>query len=215
MKRLRTPYLSLFLSSSLLFSSCKNEMLDETTNLSFETNSIKEIAKKHLDLVNQLKSLHLNHNSSNALLQQYDDLVFGSYHDFENYLMKKDFHRIDEIVDVTKKIHSNLRNYLGLYNEYSSRESESEIIDIFTNELAHQIEVNNENLLTSRSCESLLRTAQNNCEENYGISVAIVVISGFISFGVGTVIGYAGATALLVKCYNDATKAYLKCKQST
>ncbi|MDA9317090.1 hypothetical protein N9Q58_04160 [Polaribacter sp.] len=41
--------------------------------------------------------------------------------------------------------------------------------------------------------------------------VCIVAVSGFLSFGITTIIGYAGATAMMVKCCNDAAIAYEDC----
>ena len=96
---------------------------------------------------------------------------------------------------------SNLENY-----------SQKEIEMIVINEIKKQYSEKNSNLFNKAGfCEDALNSASSNCEENYAISVAVVVVSGFWSFGVGTVIGYAAATALMVKCYEDASAAYREC----
>lgn len=109
-------------------------------------------------------------------------------------------------------LNNNLLEFLHSVDDVESYSKEI-LEEIITDEIKSQyaIKTNKKRMSVSGDCEDSLDSATENCGENYSIAMGVVVISGFITLGWGTVLGTIGAAGVLVKCSNDAAAAYRDC----
>lgn len=223
MKNFRKPYLSIIMVSILLFVSCnkdseflipsvENGIITNTKLKNQKSQGIEFTVKEHIKLVKQLSNLYKKQDKHIYDLKDLGQKNYKNKKDFKEFLKKNQFKHVDKIVVLSEKISNNISNYLST-NNLHEKADELEAVTIITKEIKKQ-EKSNKFLSRVDPCEEALNEAGANCSENYNISMAAVVISGFITFGWGTIIGYAAANVIMIKCFDDASAAYRNCMEN-
>lgn len=215
MKNFRKPYLSVLVALVFLFVSCSEyDMLEQNEVISIET-----IVENHIKLSKELSSIYIKQNK-NSLEKSLSEL-YNSEVEFKGKLIINEFEDVDEIVLISRKIQANIYRYLEMlqqnYFKTKSKKSinQNMIINDLKNEIIKQSK-DKKKLLYSKvdGCLEALNVAGANCDENYAISLIGISVSTFWTFGIGTVIGYGVATAVMIKCHDDAGAAYSDCEKN-
>ena len=203
LKIVRKPYLSIIMATLVLFVSCNKDVDVYSTK-------IESTVKKHIQLTHELSILYKKQDTNVISLNQ-GVKFYKNKKEFRNFLTKFNYKSIDQIILLTEKISNNLNNYL-LSENVDSNTNENYITDLISKEIIKQQKNNNKNFSFKVSnCEGALNKAGKNCDDNYAIGIAAVIVSAFFTFGWGTVIGYAAVNGLMIKCHNDAASAYSDC----
>ena len=208
MKNFRKPYLSIIMASVFLFVSCNQEsnlFFPEADNISLE-----KTIEKHIELSNQLSSIY---KTEGKTINELDNspVYYKNKEDFSNFIANSNLKSGNQIILLSEQLSNNIKKYL-ISNNVNTEKNKNQIIDFLTTEIIKQQNVNKQNYLAkTSSCKSALDAAAVNCEENYAIGLAAVIVSGFISLGWGTVIGIGVVNGLMVKCFNDSSAAYRDC----
>ncbi len=212
MKNFRNPYISLVLSLLILITSC-SEPSDFNPN-GIDSKLLSKTISEHLLITEDLSKVLLKEKNVDFKKLNNFPIFFDNTSDLKKSLKDANFENEEEISILSKKLSGNLGNFL-LSIENIESFSQTELENLIITEIRRQLKLKNKNAsnysLRSGPCENALNKAGENCEENYAISLAVVVASGFITLGWGTVIGYGAATGLMIKCYEDASSAYRDC----
>ncbi len=203
----RKPYLSLILAMVVLFTSCT-----QGDSIITENNVPLELTiRKHIILSKQLQKIYLNQKHQTVDLSKKIPQFYTNKESFKKFLINNNFTDINKILTVSEDISNNLNSYLSSIKA-GELMTETEVSEVLITEIRKQQQIKKETQNSiDRSCMSALDNALENCGENYASSLVLVIVSGFISFGITTIIGYAGATAIMVKCCDDAAIAYEDC----
>lgn len=216
MKKFRNPYLALILSFLVVNISCSEPNVYNSDNINSEL--LSETIKEHLLITKEVTKTFLE-----EVNVDFDELnnfpaYFKNTEELRKSLKKANFKNDEKISILFNKLNNNIENFL-LSIENIENYSQTDLVNLLVDEIDNQFEsktVNRTNyFLKSDPCLGALHKAEENCGENYAISVAVVIASSFITFGTTTVVGYVAATALLVKCSEDAASAYRNCSSQS
>lgn len=212
MKNFRNPYVSLVLSLFILITSC-SEQSDFNPN-GIDSKLLSKTISEHLLITENLSKLLLKEKNVDFKKLNNFPNFFNNTSDLKKSLKDANFKNEEEISILFIKLSENLENFLISIENIESY-SQTELENLLITEIKSQFALKNKKTskysLKAGNCESALNEVSENCGENYAISVAVVVASGFITFGWGTVLGYAAATGIMVKCHEDASAAYRTC----
>ncbi len=215
MKKFRNPNVSLILAFLILIVSCSEPTMDNIEIINSKT--LSETIKDHIFLSAKISKI----------FSEEKNIDFEKLNKFPTHFNNKEIQiknlkdanlkNAEEISNLYEELGENLENFLhSIKNTENYTKKDLEIL--LNNEIRNQFtlkkEKNSKYLSKVDPCLEALNEAGSNCEENYAISLAAVVLSGFITFGWGTVIGYGVATGIMVKCYEDSSTAYRNCVEN-
>jgi hypothetical protein len=218
LKNLRNSYLSMFLSSLILFVSCSpsNEIENKTI---LNKVSLKNTVSQHIKISKKLASILKSERKINYEALKKSPKKLKSYGELKKVLIQSNIEQFEETSILLKELQGNISNLLNYYvNKYNYGELETR--EIINNEIDKQLnETSNKLLSRSSSCRQECAhrwyIAKTRCERNWYIGNAGAAISGFFTLGTGTLIGVTvvGGVALLCinDARNDADNCYKKC----
>lgn len=203
---LRKPYTSFFLTFIILLVSCSK--YEDNTNLE-EALSLTEYAEKHISLTTQLVNyIDSDREAIISVLGTLNDKT--SFNELEQILINTSIKDANNIAELMTEIQENTFQFIDSNPEIKNMQQD-EIIRIISDELILQ---NNDLNINSRSnsCQSAYEAAGDVCEDNYIFSLAVVGVSAFFTFGIGTAIGTVGATIALANCLDNAFHTFIDCQ---
>ncbi len=211
MKFLRKPYLSAILVSLIFFASCSQYGSDVEVEEVNEFMSLTSYAERHIEITDRLYKILENERNIdiNVLLSE----IEIDESKVSETLAKANFTEFNEISKIFDKLNL-IGNVLVESNPYLKNIDENEIERIISKEIDKQVYLDDSNHELFHSCDRAYEQARDGCGDNYAISLAVVAISGAVSFGVGTAIGAVGATGVLVYCLERARGHYNDCKNN-
>lgn len=200
LKRKRRGTISIFLSFILLITSCSQY------NSEFEESySLESYVEKHIEISNRLVSIVKNENSIN--IEMLKDVE--TYETFRETLINAGFEEYDEIIQLAYQMETNSKKFART-NPYLKNYNINELELLIGEEINEQLILEN-NIHRSGPCEDVWDAAADACLENFIISAGATIVSGFFSFGIGTVFGGMTAFMLYVKCTSEANRNYYAC----
>lgn len=213
MKKFRKPYASLILAFLVLIVSCGEPFVN--TNEKINSEQLTETIKEHLLITDEISKIFLEEKDIDFEKLNDFPAYFSSRKELSESFKSANFKNEEKISILFKKLSDNLENFLLSIEDIESY-NKKDLENLLSNEIKKQFALkakNNSKYLSKAGyCENALNEASGNCGENYAISLAVLVASGFISFGWGTIIGYAAANAIMIKCHDDASAAYRTCQ---
>lgn len=213
MNKFRNPYASLFLAFLVLIVSCSEPFVNDNDKIN--TEQLSETIKEHLLITDEISEIFSEEKNIDFEKLNNFPAYFNSREELSNSLENANFKNEKKFSILIKKVSDNLENFLKSIEDIE-RYSKTDLENLLSREIKKQFVIKTKNtskyLLKGGYCANALREASENCNENYAISMAVVVVSGFISFGWGTVIGYGAANVIMIKCHDDSLSAYRACK---
>lgn len=210
MKNFRKPKVSILFAFLIFGYSCSNT--SENTE-SIKNENLTLVIEKHISLTKEvLEIISKEQDVDFEKLSKIPD-YFKTKKELKEYLKNSNFKNYEKLSILFDKVSNNLNGYL-LSIKNINNYTEDDLKTIITNEIKKQTSLDNKkNIDFSRKidCKGAFKKSQENCGDNYAISVGVVVVSGFVSFGWGTVIGYVAANGIYLKCLKDAESAYNNC----
>ncbi|NMH89114.1 hypothetical protein [Flavivirga algicola] len=220
-KIIKKTYFSLFLATLLLFTSCTQYANDIDENITITSQitehlSLEDYVNNHINLTSKLFDIINNEkNVSQDILRE--SKRYSTSKENIKTLKEAGFKETEIISDLLIKISNNTSKFIQ-NNPTLTKFSENEIEDTLTIEIDKQLKFNKlaklaESKYSKSDCQSRFETAKGRCKTNFAIGIAGLAISGFFSFGLGTVVGAGFVSGLAVKCSNDALADYNACYQ--
>jgi len=191
--------------SSVLF-------LEQETTL--KTNSFDRFASTQLEISREIGTLFSKERGIDLNLLERELPSAVDINSVKTILLKAGFTQIDEFISALQKME---RNSVRLKSENPQIEmiSTSDFESALSNKI-NSLSIKEEDNIEKRTPEEVLcydnrRRAEDRCVRNYAISMGVVIVSGLISAGWGTVIGFGAAHAMEVVCIADAQGDFERC----
>jgi hypothetical protein len=218
-KTLRKPYLSIFLSTLVLFVSCSqydsvdadkvNADTEPIFRKSLKYNTFEEYVSQHISLVEDLNELTDKENNIDMVYLSQSEAITVNYENLNNQIIQANISNHVGVTNVLLNIHDNL---LGLYNFNKSNGNLSqklffETINAQINTYFDNYELNSKSL----SCAEKRTRGRQRCMVGYSIAAVAIIASTWWTVGIGTGIAIAAATTSLVVCQSFVSSDYEKC----
>lgn len=213
LKSFRKQYISIFLTTIILFVSCSPNNVHENNEVYKQNENLvlQDYVEKQLKLTLELTDLVSN--DRHAILKALENMEdITDIDDIYIALQKSDIKNANSIAILMKNLHQNTFEFF---------EKNPEIQKLGMKEIKRLVfnEINIQKLSILKNgqrgpCENQYAAAKEVCNDNYTYSLVVVGISAFFSFGIGTAIGTVGATIALANCIDNAFHAYDGCLEN-
>lgn len=204
LKHLRKPYFSIFLATLVLFVSCS-----QYDNIELEEKSLtlEEYTENNMEIINQMTYILSREKNIDVDKLMNPNNSVKTQTDLETIYSTAGIEASDKMYELTIDLIDNVAMLMN--NDNYNHLTEQELITLITNEIEYQFL--DDSTSKSSACQDTFEIAKDRCYRNYAIAVAAAAVSAFWSFGVGTLIGLAAASAVAVNCSAEALSDYNNC----
>ncbi|MDD3773326.1 MAG: hypothetical protein PHC38_11825 [Weeksellaceae bacterium] len=206
---------------AFVITGCSSEPLQETLVETQMDNSflrkegivLDNFAEKHILYSKQIIQLLNESETSFDNNSVSEIMMIETELELENYYESKGVSNPSLLVEYLMLVMENSESFLinnSLFMELTNEEQYFLIEDALNNKMDLDIDFWGYTT-NARTCHDQFEIDQNRCMRNYAIGTAAAIASGFISFGWGTVIGYAVVQANMMACLHDSEVDYHDC----
>ena len=204
-----------------IFQSCNNDELSlqnvtstteksNTSRLAFDSKTLSGFVSNQLILQAQVKELLVVEKNVDYSMIQSGLQNVKTIEDIHLLYKNANITHGEELISLYKEMSLNAETFIKNNSDFYSKYNKEERLEIITKEIDSQLRYD-DGLSSKVDCHTNFVKASNRCMRNYAISMTGVAVSGFFSFGVGTVVGGAVATTMMVACNSDADSDYHDC----
>lgn len=190
-----------------MVSSCANEVLKDD----LETLTLQGFVTKHLTLAEEVVTLLDSEYSFNGHLLTQSINHALSENDLKEVLEDANIEHADEFIELFQQMAANGKRFMDSNSEFQNLPTDK-ILDEFVKEVDLQLDINlslTSSLRTSCAEQNVIDA--NRCLRNYTIAMGAAAIAGAFSFGIGTAISIAAASAIFAVCLQESDDAYYEC----
>ena len=208
MQKFRNPYLSSFLAILILFLSCQQP--DESIENEKQQLTLKEFTGKHLSISKSIVKLFNNEKNIDVdiLLNSLDTI--NDEVELTQILKDSNINNYNELAILFQQLISNSEMFRKANPEFYHL-NEKERVSILTKEIETLSNSDSVQQKSSSTCAEIRADEESECSAEYAIGMAVATVAGLVSFGWGTVIGFAALQVTVVACVASAQSNYEDC----
>jgi len=181
-----------------------NRMMSNSKSLSGYVSDI-------LSIQTEIKSILDNESNANFSMIQSGIENVKTVEDLKLLYRNANVIHVEELISLYTEMSQSSETFIKSNSEFYTNFNEEKRKQIIYNEIDTQLGYNEFSETARTNCHANFTKASGRCMRNYAIAMTGVAVSGFFSFGVGTVVGGAVATTMMIMCNSDADADYHDC----
>lgn len=195
----------------MLFSSC--QQYDTAEELEVQQLTFEEFTVEHFAISKRIVELYSKEKNINLETLGEGLQNVNNREEFLEVLKSSNVKNHTELSDLFQRLVTNNEKFRNTNPEYFGL-NEEQRLSLLTNKIDELS--NNDYLQTQRlgSCEDARATAENRCSRNFAIATGVAFVSGLITLGWGTAIGWGAAWVMATACLIEAGNDYDTCLEN-